>query len=140
MRACLSERIEKALKYIQELAPSSLQVGKYFVDEDFFYIVQEYETKSPEEGRFESHKKYVDIQYLAEGCEYIAVTATAFLEPDSAYNEETDVQFLKEAKHASNLLLTSGKHVILYPKDAHKPGLSVDKITRVKKILGKVRV
>ena len=136
----LTQRIENALKYIQGLDATSLQEGKYVVNDEFFYIVQEYDTKTPEQGRYESHKKYVDIQYLAEGCEYIAVTATAFLEPDGAYNEATDVQFLKDAKHASNLLLTSGKYAILYPKDAHKPGLTVDKITRVKKILGKVSI
>lgn len=136
----LSLKIERALKHIQSLDVASLQAGKYVVDDDFFYIVQEYDTKSPGEGRFESHKKYVDIQYLAEGCEYIAVTATAFLEPDGAYNEETDVQFLKDARHASNLLLTGGKYAILYPKDAHKPGLSVNAVTRVKKILGKISI
>lgn len=136
----LSQRIDKALKHIQGLDAASLRVGKYIVDEDFFYLVQEYNTKTPEEGKYESHKKYVDIQYVAEGREHIAVTATAFLEPDGAYNEDTDVQFLKDAKHASNILLTSGKYAILYPKDAHKPGLTVDEVTRVKKILAKIRI
>ncbi len=140
MSNCLTQRIEKALKFIQRLDADSLQEGKYIVDEDFFYIVQEYNTKSPEEGKYEAHKKYVDIQYMVDGCEYIAVTAAAFLELDGAYNEETDVQFLKDAKCASNVLLTSGKYAILYPKDAHKPGLSVNGIIRVKKILGKVRM
>jgi YhcH/YjgK/YiaL family protein len=140
MKDCLSQRIEEALKYIKNLDVASLISGKYVVGDDFFYIVQEYDTKSPEQGRYESHKKYVDIQYLVEGCEHIAVTASAFMEPDGSYNEETDVQFLKDSKHASNLLLTSGKYVILYPKDAHKPGLTVDNISRVKKILGKVRI
>ena len=140
MRDCLSQRIDEALKYIKNLDAASLTSGKYVVNDDFFYIVQEYDTKSPEQGRYESHKKYVDIQYLVEGCEYIAVTATAFLEPDGSYNEDTDVQFLKDAKYASNLLLTSGKYAILYPKDAHKPGLTVDKVTKVKKILGKVSI
>lgn len=140
MGDCLSQRIEEALKYIKNLDVASLTSGKYVVSDDFFYIVQEYDTKLPEQGRYESHKKYVDIQYLVEGCEYIAVTATAFMETEGAYNEDTDVQFLKDSKYASNLLLTSGKYAILYPKDAHKPGLTVDKISRVKKILGKVRI
>jgi len=92
----LSTRLKKALKYIQALNPNTLTPGKYIVDNDFFYIVQEYHTKAPQEGRYEAHKKYVDIQYIVFGQERIDITAAAFLQVDQSYNEETDICFYKE--------------------------------------------
>ena len=140
MHDILSERINSSLKMIQNLDFSKLTAGKYIVNDDFFYIVQEYETKSSEEGRHEGHKQYVDIQYMVQGAEYIEVTSAAFMTVDEPYDEERDVVFFKEPKRANKVLLTEGKCEIFYPRDSHKPGISVEKPTMIKKIIGKVRI
>lgn len=136
----LSKRIEEALNIITSLNFESLECGKYVVNEDFYYLVQKYETKSPDKGRYEAHKKYVDIQYIVEGEEQIHVSDSTLMEEDEPYNVETDVIFLKEPKHTLTIVLTTGKYTIFYPEDAHKPGLYASGCTTVKKILGKVRI
>lgn len=136
----LSVRLNEALKHIQSLDHTSLAPGKYIVNDDFFYIVQEYNTKEPTEGRYEVHKKYIDIQYIASGKERIDITAAAFLQTDEPYNESTDVCFLKDPKHAASVTLGAGNYVILYPQDAHKPGLKIEASVPVKKILAKVHI
>ncbi len=136
----LQRRIEEAVKFIINLNPDDLKCEKYVVDDKFFYLVQEYQTKKSEEGRHEGHKKYVDIQYMAEGTECIEVTAAAFMEIDEPYNPETDIVFFKEPKQAKSVVLTPGKYEIFYPRDSHKPGLIMGESQKVKKILGKILI
>ena len=136
----LQERIEEAIKFISTLIHDNLRCGKYVVNDKFFYLVQEYQTKKPEEGRHEGHKKYVDVQYMVEGTECIEVTATAFMQVDEPYDPETDVVFFKEPKQAKSVVLTPGKYEVFYPRDSHKPGLIMGESQKVKKILGKILI
>ncbi len=136
----LSRKIENAVDIIKNLDQAALGCGKYVVNDDFYYIVQEYETKDPSQGRHEAHKKYIDIQYVVKGEERIDVTAAAFMEVDEAYDDGKDVVFFKEPNHASQLILRDGEYAIFYPKDSHKPGLRNRDTTKVKKIVGKVRI
>jgi YhcH/YjgK/YiaL family protein len=141
MGKTLTERIKEAVELITNLDFDHLELGRHDVEEDFFYIVQEYETKPLEAGRHEAHKAYVDIQYVISGKERIDVTAAAGMEIDEPYDEEKDLVFFKEPKQAANVILTGGGYAILYPADSHKPGLQADgQPVKVRKIVGKVRV
>jgi len=136
----LPEKIESALRIIKNLNFTTLKCGKYVVNDDFFYLVQEYETKPSKDADFEAHKKYVDIQYLVEGQERIEITSTVFLGIKTPYDSEKDVVFLKGPKYAGSVELKAGSYAIFYPKDAHKPGIVLNKSQYVKKIIGKIRI
>ena len=141
MGKTLKERIDAAVEMITGLDFDNLVLGRHDVDEDFFYIVQEYEAKPLEAGRHEAHKVYVDIQYVISGKERIDVTAAAGMEIDEPYDEEKDLVFFKEPEQAANIVLTDGGYAVLYPADSHKPGLRAGKeAVKVRKIVGKVRV
>ena len=136
----LSERVAEACSHIKGLDFDSLELGKHEVNDDFYYIVQTYETKDPATTRYEAHEKYVDIQYLISGTEAIDIAPVTALEIDEPYDESKDACFLKKPERATKVVLTAGAYVILYPEDAHNPGLQVDKAMTVRKIVGKVRV
>ena len=141
MGRTLAEKINTAVDIITNLDFDNLEVGRYDVDEDFFYLVQSYETKPLEAGRHEAHKKYVDIQYVISGKERIDVTAAAGMEVEEPYDEERDLVFFKEPEQAANIILTDGGYAVLYPADSHKPGLRAgEEPVAVRKIVGKVRV
>lgn len=140
MATTLPKRIEAAVKLICSLNFDELKLRRYDVDDNFFYIVQEYETKMPNESKFEAHKKYVDIQYVVKGSECIKVTASAFMECDSPYNSQKDIVFFKEPRMSKIKVITAGRYEIFFPKDAHKPGLINEKPERVLKIVGKVKI
>jgi YhcH/YjgK/YiaL family protein len=65
----MEAKIVKALEIIEALDWDTVECGKYVVDDDIFYMVQEYETKYSEQCRYEAHQKYVDIQYIIKGVE-----------------------------------------------------------------------
>ena len=64
----LGENFKKAFEYLKNNDLSMLKNGRYEIDgENIFVSVQDYETKQPEEGRWEAHRKYADIQFLIKG-------------------------------------------------------------------------
>lgn len=83
-------------------------------------MVQEGTTKSMNEGTFEAHRKYIDIQILVEGSEDVAWAELSDLTEEIPYNEEKDAaRYSGEIKHT--LHVTAGMCYVAYPHDGHKP-------------------
>lgn len=135
----LSEGIEKAFNYLQDTNFNEVTPGKYKIDGDkVFAIVAEYQTKDESEGKPESHKKYIDVQYVAKGSELIGYTPLGDQEIISDYNEENDITFYKS--ETSFIRIDEGMFAIFFPDDVHLPGIAVDKKSFVKKVVVKVMV
>jgi len=66
------------------------------IDGERIYVsIQEYETKSYGDCRFETHKRYADIQCILQGREQIWVTEQPLLTPDTEYDPKADIRFWK---------------------------------------------
>ena len=140
MRKPLEERIEEAVEFIEKLNFDEYEKGKHIVNEDFFFLIQEYDAKEKDVARFESHKNFVDIQYIVEGKESMEVCPVTIMEVMNPYNPEKDVEHYHHKDGAAKFVVTKGGYAIFYPADAHKPGVRVGDNKKVKKIVGKVRV
>lgn len=137
----LEERIHGAVEYIRQLDKNNLKPGKYEITDKFYINVEEYFTKDLEECRFESHKKYVDIQWIVMGIEQIDTIEVDGLDIEIPYNKENDVVFFKDTeKNIMHTILPKDGYMILYPNNAHRPCINVHEKTKIKKIVGKVRV
>jgi len=136
----LGVRIAEAVEYIKNLDKTNLQAGKYQVNDDFYYSVQSYQTKPIEKCKLESHRKYVDIQWMISGVEAIETKDIACLKLDIEYNEDKDIMYWVPQKNMMRTVLTPGSYVILYPRDAHRGSILLEKNIDVVKIVGKVRV
>ena len=136
----LEEKIAEAVQAIAELDKENAALGRHDVNEDVYLMVQEYVTKDPENGLYEAHKKYVDVQYIIEGKENIFVTPVSTLKEEKAYSEEIEAAFYAQPERATQVMLTSGGYVVLYPEDAHMPGMKEGENSKVRKIVGKVRI
>ncbi len=102
---------------------------------DVFFNLQEYETKASQ--KLEAHKKYIDIQVVATGCEYMGYTSIENTSISEEYNEEKDVMFLNGA--VDKLLADNTMFLIFFPEDAHMPALSVNEDKHVKKAIFKIK-
>lgn len=136
----LEKKVAEAVTYIESIKDRKLEVGKYVVNEDFFYLVQEYNTKPVEECKLESHKEYVDIQWIIQGEEIMLVTNVSVLSPITQYDAEKDTAFWKPISNMMQITLQENGYVILYPNDAHMGCIMGKEIKNVKKIVGKVRI
>jgi YhcH/YjgK/YiaL family protein len=133
----LNPRFEKAFEFIQTADLENLPAGKHMIEGDDIYAsVSEYKTKT--EGYLEAHVKYIDIQIITRGTEQIGFFGLTDQVVQDDYDEEKDIAFyFGDCEH---LILQPGLFAIFFPKDLHKPGISVYAPVEVKKIVVKVRV
>jgi YhcH/YjgK/YiaL family protein len=134
----LADRLMLGLRFIQEANVLEMLPSRIDLDGDkVFAMIQHYDSKPKEKGMWEAHRKYIDIQYVAEGQELMGYANIAHLQADE-YNEEKDFMMLHG--QGSYVLMKSGTFVILTPQDAHIPQVAVDLPQPVKKVVVKVAV
>ncbi len=136
----LGEGIEKALRFLLDTDTHTLENGKYVMNgEQLFAIVQEYYTKDPNQEKLESHKKYIDVQYVVSGEERMG---HAFLQkqiPSRPYNPEDDYMLFDEAPDFFTVV-KQGMFTIFFPEDLHMPCIQNGSSVHVKKIVCKIAV
>lgn len=130
------------IDFIKANPLSSLNPGKYpIVGESVFILVQEYKTQTEAEKKWESHKKFIDIQIVLKGEEYLGFSPTETLVIETEYDKEKDLIFYHNDKiQRSKVLLSKDEFAIFFPHDAHKPGLHLTRESEVKKAVIKVLV
>ena len=134
----LGEKFQKALEFLKDADFAELAEGKYDIDgEEVFALVQKYDTIDPDDGKWEKHEKYIDIQYIAIGSEDFGFVNEEYLEPLGAYDEKNDVQWLDG--EGDFIQLHDGEFMILFPHDAHMPKLSIEESSEVLKVVVKVK-
>lgn len=120
--ARLSENFRRAFEYLRANDLTRLPVGRYDIHGDDVYImIQEPALKSWSEGRWETHRRYADIQLMIEGRErigYCIVDESA--EMETPYIPENDVMFYTGIEGGS-AILNPGEMMVLFPEDAHRP-------------------
>lgn len=136
----LSERIKKALMYLKNTDLLNLENGKYEIEGgDIYVIVQDYQTKPQFEGKWEAHKKYIDIQYIIKGREKIGWGTISDFSEITEYNENNDIFFLEG--NGDFFEIREGFFTILTPQDVHMPSISVGEGKEyTKKAVIKIRV
>lgn len=136
----LGPRIAAGFEYLAALDPTT-SVGRHFIEgEDLFAMVQEYDTAPATEKRFESHLRYIDIQYLVSGRERMLYAPADTLDVQTPYNDEKDVAFYQDPQASSSLLVAPGQFAIFFPTDGHKPGCMAGGREPVRKVVIKLRV
>lgn len=138
----INEKFEKAFDFIKAAVAEGYAVGRYELEgSELFALVQEYETKLGSEGKFESHKKYIDIQFIISGCELMEVEDISRMTSSIPYNEEKDVEFYEERGDVTSFVCRGGQYAVFFPEDVHRPAMTYgDARTPVKKIVVKVKI
>jgi len=116
----LSEKFSAAYKWLAEHDIKNMEDGKYVITDGVFAMVQRYETIDFSEARFESHKEYFDIQYLADGKESFGMA----LVKDCKLNEsvpDNDVYFYDTPEFFTKVNLKAGDLIVVPPEEAHQP-------------------
>jgi len=131
-------RFKAAFDYIQQLNADTIPVGRYEIEGDaLFALVQEYDTKLKEQGFWESHRRYIDLQYVARGVEGMGYVNINYLQPGE-YDASKDL--LLPHGEGDMVTLHSGCFTLLLPQDVHMPGMAIGAPAPVKKIVVKIRV
>lgn len=136
----LGPRIAAGLAWLAGFSPEKPD-GRYDIDGDNVYaLVQSYDTVPAGEKKYESHRVYADIQYVATGTETISYAPTGGLQPVTAYDAAKDFLLYADPSASTPLHLSPGTFAIFYPQDGHKPGCVNGAPCHMKKVVIKVRV
>lgn len=138
----LRERLEAAVQFLSRGDLSALPVGRVEIMGDEVYAqVLAYDTKPKREVPFETHLKYLDLQYLVCGEEMAYVARGVALGSTSAYDPDKDIEFFDAPDIACALHMKPGQIALFDFADYHQPGCQVCEGTplSVKKIVVKVK-
>ncbi len=134
----LHPSFEQAFTFLRSTDLTTLPNGKISIDGDAIYaLVQEYQTKPVDQGKWESHQRYIDIQYIVSGVELINYQNLSSMKMGN-YDSERDFQSM--TGEGQMVELSAGSFMVFFPQDAHMPGLVKNTSSLVKKVVVKCRV
>jgi biofilm protein TabA len=116
----------------------TLKPGMYPIDgKNAYASITEGPEKTPETAKWESHRKYIDLQYVIRGEEKIGVAPIANATVIVPYNDKKDgANYTAEGKY---YIAKPSEFYLFFPSDVHKPNMHVDGYDTVKKLVIKIR-
>jgi YhcH/YjgK/YiaL family protein len=141
-QAPMAPSLRKAIDFLRGKDLHALPDGRVDIDGDkVFALVQRYETARTEAPKFECHRNYLDVQFIASGEEIIGWAALETMKISEAYDGKKDVCFGAVAPGKwTPVRLQTGQLAVLWPEDAHAPKIAAGGPSRVLKIVVKVAV
>jgi YhcH/YjgK/YiaL family protein len=129
---------DKAFAFIKDHDLKALSNGKHEIDGDnVFASVTESPSKDFDKTNWESHRNYVDLQYVIDGEELIGVNPVSKSTITKPYNEKSDAA--NYSADGKIYKATPGTFFIFFPTDAHRPNITPGGNKMVKKLVIKVR-
>ncbi len=127
--------ISEAFQQIRRI--ETLEERRYDLKNGYF-TVQSGKTKPMQEGTFESHRKYIDVQIILEGCEELAWNDISDLQEAVSYDEEKDAARWSGGKE-HHILISEGMFYIMFPHDGHKAVSHLEEQHKYRKIVLKLQ-
>lgn len=135
----VNNKFNKAFNFLRNMDLLRLNPGKYEIEGTSIYaIVDNYFTLPKEEGLWEAHRRYIDIQFVVKNKEQIGYANLRQMQNCTEYDQEKDILFFKGT--GSYFIIPPGTFVILTPQDVHMPGIAIEKPEAVKKIVLKILI
>ncbi len=132
-------RWDMAFKYLKDNDLTKLK-GTHNLDGTNVYVIAvDYNSKDKSDTRYESHKRYVDIQYIAVGEEQMGKTTDDNVEVAVPYSEANDITYYK-FDGGNYYKATPKNFFIFFPGELHRPSIKLNESVPIKRIVVKVLV
>ena len=120
-------------KKLNELAP-----GKYPIDgENAYASITLGPPKKLEDAKWESHRKYIDLQYVISGKIQLGLAPLSIAQVIVPYDAGRDgANYTAEGKYFE---ATPKNFFLFFPNDVHRPDIKVDGYDIIKKLVIKIR-
>ena len=130
-------RLDRALDLLTDEFLASVGTETQKLDGDALYVTRfDYDTVPFAETFYESHKKYLDIHVMVKGCERVDIA-----NPEGLTLGENKGDFYGYHGDAEqSVLLRPGDFLVVFPGDAHRLKIAVDKPEPVSKVVFKIQV
>ena len=130
---------QTAYEFLLKTDLGCLNEGKYnLLDDGTYATITDYQTKDQDTAKYEAHQKYVDIQFVVSGDEYIEILPLDMLEEKPDYDSTADIKFFESTKNGEMRYADNTCFFIFFPENVHKPCLQTDSVKTVRKLVVKV--
>ncbi len=127
---------DAAFAFLKNQDLQQLPPGKYpIVGEHVFANVTDNPSNRIEDVKWESHKDYIDLQYVISGKEQIGVADTS----GAAITKPYTVDVINYQAEGTYYVAQPGTFFLFFPNNAHRPTIRVPGYDRVKKIVLKIQ-
>ena len=131
-------RIGAAFDFLKTGA-AKLAPGKHLIDGDkLMAIVEEYTTRPANLAKWESHRKYWDVQFVERGVERMGYANLSQMRIAQEYDAEKDYALYNG--NGDFITVKAGMFAVYAPQDVHAPGLAAQDPQPVRKIVMKVLI
>ena len=135
------EGLEAGLEFLERTDLAALPMGKHeILGDSVFALAMKSPSRAPEAGQFESHREYIDIQFLLSGEETIGVAPIEGLQVVTPYDAAKDIVFYALPKTYKNLVIHPGHFAVFFPPEGHLPMCHSNGLHELRKVVCKVRM
>jgi YhcH/YjgK/YiaL family protein len=129
---------DMAFAFLKEHDLQKLAPGKYPIDGDNVYaMVTENPTKDYDSTNWESHRKYLDLQYVISGEEKMGISPLSKLATTKTYDDAKDLQ--NYSGEGKLYVASPAAFFLFFPSNAHRPNITTGDKKPDKKIVIKIR-
>ena len=133
---CLHPSFAKAFLWVNSQDLTTLEVGKYDIDENLKASVSNKDGVAVDSAKFECHNNWIDIQICISEKEKMGwSTRSQCTNPAGEYNGEKDVLFFNDTP-GTYFELQANQFAVFFPEDVHAPMIGEGPI---KKLVIKVK-
>lgn len=135
---CLHPSFRQAFEFLKSNGIKGLEEGEYAIDgRNIYAMVKNYRTRMPQNGKWEAHKDYIDIQFMFEGEENMGYADIADMREVEYITDKEQLILKGEGQF---IKMKPNSFMILFRQDAHMPCMAIDQPKPVKKVIVKVRI
>lgn len=116
----LSPALKLAAEFIRGTDWKEKSYGRYDVPGCDAYINFSENVHIDDNTVFEAHRRYADLQFIADGDEKMRWADIDKLKLETEYDETRDCCFLR-GEAGGEVYLQKGEWVLFFPEDAHAP-------------------
>ena len=133
----INPNLDRALKLLTPDFLSTVGTVRQSIDGDKLYVTRfDVSTSTDESRSFEYHRRYLDIFTLAEGEERVDIATPEKL----VVREQHDDYWGCEGRAEQSVFLIPGSFLVLFPGDAHRPGMAAAEPKNISRIVFKILI
>ncbi len=130
-------RLDAVLDRLNEGFLATVGPETFKLEGDALYVTRfTYETLPLEDTFFEAHRRYLDVHLMVEGEERVELASPGGL----TLFEHRDDFYAYQGEAEQSLILRPGSFLVVFPEDAHRIKIAVNKPETVSKVVFKVLV
>ncbi|ROS11140.1 biofilm protein TabA [Raoultella sp. BIGb0399] len=95
-------------------------------------------TVLPHERKPETHKEFIDIQFVITGKERVEFCSTGNIKPSESHPEQDNYFYTRSSVSLDGIDMNNGDFVVFFPWDIHAPLCHDTECQQIRKIVAKV--